>query len=667
MDEKELHAVFNQEMTECGIYSNLMEGLQHIYDDVIEIDALRNEAMIWRNSQNPTIEMTNVCYSKLMEWFIEYVVIEQEVPRYRQMLDLGKLKREMGKFHRYEAFDTKYKIDGPERFHWYRVSIIWTGKNKFLLFSQNINDQKRQEIISKATNQEYDFIICLDAKQNTYFVYENIEKGEVLPPMICDDYQKSAEEFASRFVVPEQIEYVIREMKLDVVLQKLEQFGEHIFYEDTINRNGEVRHKKIRYIYYNKVDKIILITRTDCTDFFQKEREKKKMLLAAFQESKTANHAKMEFLARMSREFYIPLNSVIGLSAIAGTHLEDREQIMECLDKINDSSQQLIALVNEVLEMAKVSGKPDKFREEEFLIDHWKECLLHQCQKAASLKHQKIVMTGEGELHAKVLGDTQALMSVCDNIMKNAFQYTPENGTIQMNLREELSLNRRYGHFFLTISDNGIGIEKEILPKVEGTFFTEHHVDWKDVNGSGIGLNIAAKIAQRMHGDVLVQSEGGNGTAVRFEFYLKIVETDENRDANYIAMRELDFRDKKILIAEDNAISRQIINEMLKITGIEIVEAVNGQELIDIYKEAEPFTYDAIFMDVLMPKIDGYEAAKRIRQMGRPDSASIPIFGMTANIFEEDSFEAVKAGMNEYFMKPFRFEQIANTLQKFLG
>lgn len=413
----------------------------------------------------------------------------------------------------------------------------------------------------------------------------------------------------------------------------------------------------------------IILTLRDIHEDKLKELREQQALQEAFDAAKAANMAKNEFLSRMSHDIRTPMNAIMGMTAIAGKYLDDKDRIQDCLAKITTASNHLLNLINEVLDMAKIESGKLNLLEEDFSISAMLQELLDLINPQLLVKKHHFTLTKAPELRDNVLGDKLRLKQLLLNILANAIKYTPPYGSISLEVRETHSrLHDTIGYEFI-ITDNGIGMDSEFAAKIFEPFARASDSRTSEIEGTGLGMTIALNIARMMNGTIDVQSTLGEGSSFKATVYLHPHQQIHSSKASAPAagidrLQEIACRGKQVLLVEDNELNLEIAVELLKYAGLEITIAKNGLEGLDKFKAAPPGTYTLILMDIQMPVMNGLEAAKAIRALPVKDAQTVPIVAMTANAFPEDIAATLQAGMNEHLSKPIDLEQFHSILQK---
>lgn len=413
----------------------------------------------------------------------------------------------------------------------------------------------------------------------------------------------------------------------------------------------------------------IILTLRDIHEDKLKGLREQQALQEAFDAAKAANMAKNEFLSRMSHDIRTPMNAIMGMTAIAGKYLDDKDRVQDCLAKITTASNHLLNLINEVLDMAKIESGKLNLLEEDFSISAMLQELLDLINPQLLVKKHHFTLTKAPELRDNVLGDKLRLKQLLLNILANAIKYTPPYGSISLEVRETHSrLHDTIGYEFI-ITDNGIGMDSEFAAKIFEPFARASDSRTSEIEGTGLGMTIALNIARMMNGTIDVQSTLGEGSSFKATVYLHPHQQIHSSKASAPAagidrLQEIACRGKQVLLVEDNELNLEIAVELLKYAGLEITIAKNGLEGLDKFKAAPPGTYTLILMDIQMPVMNGLEAAKAIRALPVKDAQTVPIVAMTANAFPEDIAATLQAGMNEHLSKPIDLEQFHSILQK---
>ena len=389
-------------------------------------------------------------------------------------------------------------------------------------------------------------------------------------------------------------------------------------------------------------------------------------LQVAVENAESANRAKSTFLFNMSHDIRTPMNAIIGYADLASRHLDDPAKLEKYMENIQVCGQNLLMLLNNVLDLARIEN--DKTEMEYSVSDvdkDFRNCIA-MFRNQADSKGQTITVTAH-LLHPYVYVDIPHLTEVCTNLVSNAVKYTGAGGTIRCDVTQKPGEKENWCNMVITVADNGIGISQEFQKHIFEPFERERTSTVSKVEGSGIGMGIVKKLVGLMGGTVAVESKIGVGSTFTVTIPCRIASEDESQ-----AKRETSPSDQKclsgtkILLAEDNDLNAEIAVELLREEGCTVDRAKDGVECVDMLEKAANGTYQMILMDIQMPVMNGYDAAKKIRRMDDPQKAGIPIIAMTANAFSEDKQAALDVGMNDHIAKPINMNILVPTIQKYL-
>ena len=395
-------------------------------------------------------------------------------------------------------------------------------------------------------------------------------------------------------------------------------------------------------------------------------RQAKQAAEEAFQVAQEANRSKSSFLANMSHDIRTPMNAIIGMTSLIRHDAGDKGKVIEYADKIDTSSQHLLGIINEVLDMSKIEAGKTVFKYSDFSIPDFIQELDTIFRSQIYEKKQTLTITKENIRHEWVNGDQVHLMQIFSNLLSNAIKYTQEGGEIQLLAEECESNSSVYAKYRFLVSDNGMGMSTDFQNTIFDAFTREENSMTNKIQGTGLGMAITKNLVDSMGGIIDVESEPGQGSCFEVLIDLKIA---EDRTAALASQAEVDEQDGNILqgmrflCAEDNELNAEILTELLKIEGAECTICENGEEILKTFEQSAPGDYDMILMDVQMPVMNGYEATKAIRRSSHELAKTIPIIAMTANAFSEDIQHSLAAGMNAHVSKPVEMKVLEKTIR----
>ena len=407
-------------------------------------------------------------------------------------------------------------------------------------------------------------------------------------------------------------------------------------------------------------------------EYYEEEKKAKCALEEAYASVNRANQAKSDFLSRMSHDIRTPMNAIMGMAEIARNSTGDEKRIADCLSKIDLSGRHLLGLINEVLDMSKIESGNMSLSEDVIVLDSFLREVSEIVRPDVEQKSQHYTVTRKEGKHSAVYGDTVRLKQILINLLSNAVKYTQEGGHISVSLEEKLSGERGVGCFEFVVEDDGIGMSKEFIDKLFLPFERAEDSRVSQIQGTGLGMAITLNLVQMMNGTIQVDSRLDEGTKFTVTVYLKFVQAKGVPDSGKKEDRSRPVREfapgMRVLLAEDNMLNREIVVDLLSMNGIAADCAVNGKEAVDTFIARPPGTYALILMDIQMPVMDGYSAARAIRSLsaagGRPDAADIPIIALTANAFVDDAYRAKQAGMNEHVTKPLEIGRLLDIMHQ---
>ncbi len=528
-----------------------------------------------------------------------------------------------------------------------------------------LENQRYQSIYRYTVEMEYDGICIVDLGTGEADIKIS---GHIRSHSMTkrNDLSHVKEDFIDKFVCQEEQERLRKEFDVLKILSKLDEEEVLHFYFTTGEKDGS-RHKcgTIRYFDEDKTKLFICIR--DIEQQIQKELESKDALQKAFDAAQRANDAKSDFIGRMSHDIRTPMNAIVGMTAIAEANIENRERVLDCLDKVKIANQHLLNLINEVLDMSRIeSGKMD-LSMGEFDLKEFLEEVTTVIQARAEAKRQTLTLELSNLEHTTVIGDYLGMQKIFHNLLGNAVKYTQDGGKIRLLAEEQTSLHQDYGYYRFVVEDNGFGMSEEYLEKLFVPFERANDPRVESIEGTGLGMPIVYNLIQLMRGELQVESVLNEGSRFIITLYLslqsKVHTTEEEQEQD---LGSVSFLGKRVLLAEDNELNVEIALEILKMYDLEVCVACNGQEAVEQYQSHEPGYFDIIFMDIQMPLMDGYTAAGKIRASNRKDSEEIPIVAMTANAFSEDVKKAIHTGMNDHVAKPIDIRLFTKVLSKWL-
>ncbi|WNV57973.1 ATP-binding protein [Oscillospiraceae bacterium NTUH-002-81] len=398
----------------------------------------------------------------------------------------------------------------------------------------------------------------------------------------------------------------------------------------------------------------------------KKLKKAKDITTEALQTAENANKAKTDFLSNMSHDIRTPMNAIIGMTSLIRHDAGNKDKVIEYADKIDISSQHLLGIINDVLDMSKIEAGKTVFKYTDFSILDFITELNTIFHPQIAEKNQTLTVTKENIRHEWVNGDQVHLMQIFNNLLSNAVKYTQEGGKIQFLVEECETKSSVYAKYRFLVSDNGMGMSADFKKTIFDPFTRAEDSVTNKIQGTGLGMAITKNLVEAMGGTIDVESELSQGSCFEVLIDLRIA---ENRSVSSAVQEEKNeqndniFQGMRFLCAEDNELNAEILTELLKIEGAECTICENGEEILKTFEKSAPGDYDMILMDVQMPVMNGYEATRAIRRSSHELAKKIPIIAMTANAFSEDIQHSLAAGMNAHVSKPVEMRVLEKTIR----
>ncbi len=398
----------------------------------------------------------------------------------------------------------------------------------------------------------------------------------------------------------------------------------------------------------------------------QSLKEAQTVTSEALQSAETANKAKTDFLSNMSHDIRTPMNAIIGIASLIEHDAGNEEKVREYVKKIEVSSQNLLGIINEVLDMSKIESGKTTLNYTDFAMSS----LIHELEvlfrPQAEKKHQRFEIIRKNIRHEYLNADNIRLVQVLSNLLSNAVKYTPEGGHIQFIIEEIQAKSAIYAKYRFIVKDNGVGIEADFRDKIFDAFTREESSLTNKIQGTGLGMAITRNLVELMGGSIELESEKGKGSSFELMLDLKIAENGAELQEikNQAEIQDVNLLNgMHFLCAEDNSLNAEILTELLKVQGAECTICDNGAKAVETFEQSSPGDFDMILMDVQMPVMNGYEATRAIRESGHECARTIPIIAMTANAFSEDIQTSLVSGMNAHVSKPVDMDVLKRTIK----
>lgn len=605
----------------------------NLLDDTAEVVKLEQGANAPKILKNR--EKIILCYSKELKYYYDHFVIKESAPdfpvliAFRHVDEIIKEERN----HQRELEDSLAEVKMNNEI----ISAI--SKIYYMIYRIDLQDFYYEEITGGSENHRFTGM-----------------KGTAAAHITSD----SSEKVASKYRAMVKQFYDLSTLKKR--LEKEESIA--VDYLATDN-NWHL----VRFIVQSRAEdgtarQVLLVIRV-----ISEEKRREKYLIDAVEEANRANEAKSEFLSRMSHDIRTPMNAIMGFTRVARNHLHEPDKILDCLDKINLSGSNLQQLINDVLDISRIESGEFRIDSEPVKLSELCKLYEQNIRGTAEDKNQKFICNRHDIIYDTVLSDRLRIGQIYMNLLSNAVKYTPEGGTVELEVYEEPFPDKDKIRLVSIVRDNGIGMSEKFMKEMYSQFSRAIDTRVNKVQGSGLGLAIVKKIVDQMNGTIEATSRLHEGTTFRVTLDVPFIREQEVSETTaeipFFKLRPSRII-KTLLIAEDNDLNYEILEEQLEMYGIHCVRAVNGKECVQLFEIDPSGTYDAILMDMQMPVMNGLDATRAIRRLPSPESKQIPIIALTANAYLEDVQKCKEAGMNDHMSKPVQIEQIIRTVERWM-
>ena len=539
----------------------------------------------------------------------------------------------------------------------FALMVVSLGTREHLLNKQvqNIND------VVQVMSKSFLAVFRVNLRTGRYTIvkeenmgFETATEGsyqelvEQLVPLIEPD---AAEEFAETFSL-DNIKDLIKRQIYDFGGEFRQRFGKEYKWVNVRLLWDEILGSDEAIFFFREVDAEKL-----------KELEHLQLTERALKVARENTKSRNMFFSAMSHDMRAPLNGIIGMAELAELHSDDKQLVSDYIQKIKSSGKQLLTLINDILEMARLDNGRVEHLQETFDMTVVAKEIGDMFNAQAELEQK--YFTQELKLEpVNVNGDLQGLHQILNNVLSNAIKYTPAGGKISFMVRREKDKNNR-ANFSFIVQDTGCGMSEKFLEKIYTPFERDSRFGVPKVTGTGLGMAIVKSLVERLDGTIHISSKVDEGTCVIISLPFMLA-PEQPKPHVKDAPKLKDFAGCTVLVADDNDISMEIITELLTMNGLKVVAAANGREAVERFAASQEGSVQLVLMDVQMPELDGCEAARRIRQLPRRDAISVPILALTGNSSSEDVEAAMQAGMNDYMVKPVKMKLLAKVMREYI-
>lgn len=660
------------DITEQTVSERILHNLSGTGNDlVIDVDLIHDTfTVLSYNADTCCMPPKSGKHSEWTRLMLQTKVVPRDQEQYQNGLDPETMTARLRDSGPYTFAFSAIDDNGDIRTKNMTVSAIDLRIGRICLSRTDITDSIReQQGLLRVIAYTFELAGFIDIGSRRLTLYTRETVLENLAPYIAEDYNSIIDNFIDRYGAEEERATVQEEFMMNTMLCRMEERPSGYDFIFPYRTEEGTRYKQINVMWGDANHRTLCMVRADVTEMLAAERKTKKELEDALAGAREANRAKSDFLSAMSHDIRTPMNAIMGMTALAVAHMDDRTRVSDCLQKISVSSKHLLSLVNDILDMSKIERSKislNNTRLSIFEVVDQVGIIIAPQARAAGLK---FITRNKRISHEHFYGDSLRINQILLNILGNAVKFTPEGGRVELMAEEIPPLVKGQVRYRFTVSDTGIGIPAEFLAHIFEHFTrgrTSEHIE-----GTGLGLSITKGLVDLMGGKISVTSQERKGTTFEVELEYEPVPDGKESGLNQkspTADTQCDqlFDGCHFLVAEDNAINAEILCELLKIYGAHYDVKADGKQAAQAFFDMPPGSYDAILMDIQMPEMNGYEATRAIRESGREDAQTIPIIAMTANAFAEDIQASIDAGMDAHVAKPIDMDVMCETLCRLL-
>ena len=525
--------------------------------------------------------------------------------------------------------------------------------------------------VIEALGEDFSYVSYFNPRTKEETIYREDPDIIVLMPgwNEADSYEKRIDEVAKGLIHPDDRELYIKESGLKAVAAELSQIPVHYFNFRIVNR-GVTEYYQAKYVLVDVAGEKHVVMGYRSVDAITKQQMAYQAELSeAKEKADAANKAKTSFLFNMSHDIRTPMNAIIGFTEMAQKHLDERDKVENCLEKVHSSGKHLLSLINDILDMARIESGKMQIEEAVINIREASKPAMAIAYETAAARDITLTLNSGPVGDEYIYADALKISQIALNIMSNAIKYTNPGGKVDVSVVEVPNDDPRRLVCDLIVEDNGCGMSEDFLSRIFIPFERSTSSTKSGVQGTGLGMAITKELVEKMGGRINVESQLGVGTKVTIRFNFLRATPDERTQAENETVCDLPdssvLKGKKVLLVEDNELNREIAEDILTEEGMIVDTVSDGDIAVEKMKSAEPGRYDIILMDIQMPRMNGYEATRAIRNLPSQYASTIPIVAMTANAFEEDKQNAFASGMNGHLAKPIEVPQLMETLSRF--
>lgn len=672
VEEESKHAKIQEEQL------RIINALSQEYHSLFKIDSRTGEMSLYRtDGMGMSAELIDKLisignYEFVLAKYIDNFIVPEDRDRIRAS---SKLEVLLEKVPEVGLYKQGYRRQMNGVVSYYEMNVVKTtdesGTVTFILGMRDVDDETRRQLnqakkieaqrdIIEGLASEYYSVLLVDPATDTVTAYRSEdEDGQAIAQHFhrhgyC--WSKGIRSYAEELVSDSSREEFLKKLSLDYIRNGISDYS--LTYEKLKSNGVMYLQARVSFVREENGSFVVVIGTRNVDDLIKKEREQELALQEAYFAAETASKAKTDFLSNMSHDIRTPMNGIIGMTAIAIAHIDDKDRVYDSLQKITHASKHLLSLINEVLDMSKIESGKVNLVEEEFTLSDLIDNLMTMNSSQIEEHHHELSVNISGVVHEAVVGDSLRIQKVFTNILSNAIKYTPDGGKIKLSISEKPSNQAKIGFYEFVFEDNGIGISEDFIGKVFEPFARASDSRVDKIQGTGLGMSISRNLVRMMGGDIVVQSKLNEGSRFIVTMYLKLQDSSEVRYDKFV--------DLDVLVADDDDTSLESCCGMLNDFGMKAEGVSTGAEAVEkvVLHHLQKRDYFACILDWKMPDMDGIAATKAIRKAVGKD---VPIIIISAYDWSDIEQEARAAGANAFISKPLFRSKVAKTFSALVG
>ena len=641
------------DVTEQKISEQILNRLSHAsYDFLADVDLRRDRYKVLSfNHQASALPPSEGGYTAQAAYLFQSLVVPKDKEICARMLDLDYMRRRLEEEGSYSFHYSLTDENGEILTKNMVVFSIDKKLGRVCLSRTDITESVReQKALLNMLAYTFDLAGFLNLATGGFVIHTRETVLRNLAPYTTEDFDLALEKFVRHADTEEGQDEIRGQLSMEVMLARLAEQPEGYEFSFPCRSETGLRHKQISVLWGGENHQTICLVRADVTDVLRADQQTREQLKNALTLAREASQAKTDFLSSMSHDIRTPMNAIVGMTELALARRDNPVQIDESLSVIRTASEHLLRLINDILDMSRIeSGHIVLVKE-----------LFSQREEVEKIVTRALALAGKKGLafshsfqvrHDKCIGDVLRIHQILENLISNAVKFTPEGGRVSLAVTELPQKNEQIGWYRFVVADTGIGIGPEDIPHIFEVFFRVENLRVGHTEGTGLGLSIIKNIVDYKGGTIKVESEPGQGT--RFTVHLADApDAQAPPEVAESAEENVDISGLRVLLVEDNEVNQLVAQRILESEGVAVSIADNGKAGWEAFESSAPDAFDAVFMDIQMPVMDGYEATRAIRRSGHARAADIPVIAMTANAFAGDVRRCLNAGMNAHIAKP---------------